>query len=85
MTVDASCVILSFMIIEIEGLKLEVSDKSLYDEKIEVGELYVGKRNTGWQLGTFRMMSPEGWVYDQARPGIYPYNDYECRKVLKEL
>ena len=71
------------MIIQCEELELEVSDKTLAEEEIEVGGLYVGKRNQGWKLGTFAYKSLEGYVYDSGPVPIYPFNDGECRRVIE--
>lgn len=73
------------MIIEVEGLRLKVSDLTLAEEEIHPGELYVGKRNQGWKLASFRMKSPEGWVYSSFKDNIYPYDDCECRRVIAEV
>lgn len=45
------------------------------------GDLYVGKRNTGWNLGICGEIH-DGYIQEQ-NVRIYSYNIEECRKVLK--
>lgn len=73
------------MKVEVEGFgEVTVSDQTLAEEEILPGELYVGKRNTGWHLGTFRARLPDpvwGYIYDEEYK-MYPFNAGECRKVM---
>src|SRR4029077_12707185 len=52
------------MDIEVEGLTLTISDKSLFWEwsLLKPGDFYVGRRNQGWKLGVFKAFG----YYDNA-------------------
>lgn len=50
---------------------------------IKVGDLYIGKRNTGWELGIAGEIV-DGYIVSRYGPildMIYTYNITECRKV----
>ena len=61
-------------------VKCAIEDSSV---EIKVGDVYVGKRNTGWELDIASeivngyIMSDYGPILDM----IYPYDICECRKV----
>lgn len=50
---------------------------------LKPGDLYVGKRNTGWNLGVCGEIR-DGYIQEQ-NVRIYSYNIGECRKVNKIL
>ncbi len=65
------------MIIEIEGLKLEIADRPPID-----GEMYVAERNVGKQLLTAKFVdNVNRWVVPIERS--YVYNLCECKAVIR--
>ena len=62
--------------------------KKLTGKSLKPGDLFVGRRNTGWELGVCSYVDDEGYVissdvntYGFAQ--IYPYDNHEIRKVDK--
>jgi len=80
------------MNIEFEGMKIILSDKTAMDDQLKPGDIYCAKRNQGWKFLTCKevVMSKDYLdipSYILNEEGEYPYDAYECRKVLeiKEL
>ena len=69
-------------IIDIEGIKLKMDDG-----QIQVGDLYVGERNTGPKLLTAKkiVMLDDRSDIDFVIPtcNAYPYDGYECVKACE--
>lgn len=68
------------MIIEIEGLKLEIADR-LPNE----GELYVAERNTGKKLLTAKRIDYTNNYVIPVERNAYVYDFHECKAVVKML
>ena len=54
---------------------------------LKPGDMYIGKRNTGWQLAKCGKVHTEphtGWVDSDPFGAIYSYDCGECHKV-KEI
>ncbi len=68
--------------IDIEGIKLKMDEG-----EIQMGDLYVGERNTGPHLLTAKkiVMLDDGSGIDFifSTCNTYPYNSYECVKVCE--
>lgn len=62
--------------IELEGATI-VADGAA---KIEPGDTYIAKRNTGWKLLTCRFVDPNHWVMPVE--SAYSYDTWECAKVI---
>ena len=73
----------------IQTIKLEncngaaVIDPEFDCHNLQPGDLYVGKRNMGWQLGICGEIT-DGYIQEQ-NVRIYSYDIGECRKVVKIL
>lgn len=66
-----------------KDLRVEAEDKSGEIIPIEPGDIYIGRRNTGWHLGVCSEVL-HGDVYSMDGPVlnmIYPYKTCECHKV----
>lgn len=69
-----------------EPIKYELDENNWFVfENLQPGDIYIGKRNTGWQMSTISKRlwdntRANGWVYGEDI--IYPYNVGECLKVL---
>lgn len=73
--------------VEIDG-KTIVAYENIRGEQLKKGDLYIAKRNTGWQLGKCGrvMLGPnEKWVESDPPCAIYSYDCWECRKVKEIL
>lgn len=82
------------MEIEFEGTTL-VCEKIEWDldeyglgffKNLAPGDIYIGKRNQGWKMGTvserlWEATKANGWIF--GNENIYPYNVGECLKVLE--
>jgi len=67
------------MIVEVEGVKLEVENKPPSE-----GELYVAERNMGKQLLTAKQVDyTNGWIVPVEK--AYLYDIWECKRVIKML
>ncbi len=65
------------MIIEIEGLKLEIADRPPID-----AEMYVAERNVGKELLTAKFVDTKNrWVVPVEK--AYFYNLCECKAVIR--
>lgn len=51
-------------------------------DQLKPGDMYIAKRNTGWQLGKCRLVNLEGnWVMSDPPGKLYSYDCQECFKV----
>lgn len=58
-----------------------IVDFSRDGNTLSKGDLYVGKRNTGFELLTCQEVDTEHhWVYPEER--AYIYDTHECHKVI---
>lgn len=56
--------------------------KSALEEPFKPGDMYFGERNSGPKLLTCLEMSlDKTWVWAKEKDG-YPYDSWECRKIL---
>lgn len=64
------------------NIKKEVLvDFSIDGESLKKGDLYVGKRNVGFELLTCQEVDSEHhWVFPEER--AYIYDTHECHKVI---
>jgi hypothetical protein len=52
-------------------------------DRLEPGDLYIAKRNTGWKLGKCLKVDHENkWVMSDPPCKLYSYDCHECHKVL---
>lgn len=65
------------------GNKRVIAYSHIYGDELKVGDMYIGKRNTGWQLAKCGKVT-QGWVASDPFGQIYSYDCCECRKV-KEI
>ena len=64
--------------------------KNLTGKSLKPGDLFVGRRNTGWELGVCSYVDDGGYVISSdvntyGFTQIYPYDNHEIRKVDKIL
>lgn len=60
-----------------------VAYRKICGDQLEPGDMYIAKRNTGWQLAKcLKVYFEENYVMPDPPLSIYPYDCYECRKVL---
>lgn len=72
------------MYIKLENCNGVASIDSEFDcHNLKPGDLYVGKRNTGWNLGICGEIH-DGYIQEQ-NVRIYSYDINECKKVKKIL
>jgi hypothetical protein len=65
------------MIINIEGLEIEITDGVIKD-----GDMYVAERNIGKELLTAKFVDfANRWIFPKEI--AYVYNLSECKKVVK--
>lgn len=67
--------------VEIEG-KIITAYEHVHGDRLEPGDMYIARRNTGWRLGKCRSVDRKnGWVVADPPLSIYSYNLAECHKV----
>lgn len=53
---------------------------------LQPGDMYIARRNTGWQLAKCkRVVKEDGYVMPDPPCSIYHYDCYECYKVAQIL
>ena len=51
-------------------------------DKLKPGDLYIAKRNTGWQIGKcLKVNLEDGYVMSDPPCEVYSYDLHECYKV----
>ena len=70
---------ISTFTVELDGKKV-VAYSNIDGSFLKEGMLYIGKRNTGWQLGKCLLVQ-DGYVMSDPPGKLYSYNTYECRVV----
>ena len=69
--------------IEIDG-KLITACWYITGRNLKPGDLYIAKRNTGWQLAKCLYVNQEeGWVMPDPPASVYSYDCWECHKVIE--
>ena len=63
--------------------KIIIAHREIRGDKLVPGDLYIAKRNTGWQIGKCLKVNLEsGWVMSDPPMEIYSYDCHECHKIL---
>jgi hypothetical protein len=62
--------------IEFEGLKIKATQK-----RLEPGDTYIAKRNTGWKLLTVKKV--ENYIVHPMEYPAYSFDECECYKVIQ--
>lgn len=61
-----------------------VAYRDVRGDRLEPGDMYIAKRNTGWHLAKCKYVNhKDGWVMPDPPCSIYSYDCHECCKVLR--
>ena len=56
--------------------------KNIRGDKLKPGDMYIAKRNTGWQLGKcYKVYLEDNYVMSDPPGKLYSYDCHECCKV----
>lgn len=71
--------------VTIEGKRI-IAYNNIDGSSLKPGDMYIAKRNTGWQLAKcLHVNLVSGWVASDPIGKIYSYDCCECRKVKEIL